>query len=205
MFEAFRQSFPIESRVAADPAKSGVDSKIRGLNELLSSFGGASFKQGLYRIIHAQDLPAWNARINLGFPETNGRITCFGYDWQGSTFAVDNQRLEHGQPGVVLFELGTGQALEIPANIETFHDALIVDNPDAALAVNIYVEDWLAAGGAQPAYDQCIGYKQPLFLGGEDDISNQELSDLEVYWHIMGQVIAKVKGLPPGTPINLKS
>lgn len=204
MFAAFRQNFPIESRIAGDASKPLVDTGIQGLNELLASFGGASFKHGLYRIVRAQDISAWNARINLGFPETIGRITCFGYDWQGSAFAVDNQRLEQGQPGVLLFEPGTGQALEIPANIQTFHDVLVVENPDAALAANIYVEDWLAAGGAQPAYDQCISYKKPLFLGGEDDISNQELSELEVYWHIMGQVIAKLKGLPPGSPINLK-
>jgi len=142
--------------------------------------------------------------VNLGFPEFAGRITCFGYDWQGTAFAVDSQRLEEGQPGVLMFEPGTAEILLIPANIETFHDALMIENPDAALTANIYVEDWLAAGGAQPAFDQCIGYKKPLFLGGEDDISNQELTDLEVYWHIMGQVIAKVKGLPPGTPVNIR-
>jgi hypothetical protein len=203
VFETFRQNFPIESRVSAVGGEGAVDTEIRGLNELLASFGGASFRKGLYRIIRAQDLVRWNARVTLGFPESDGRITCFGYDWQGSAFAVDSQRLEHGQPGVLLFQPGTGQALEIPANIETFHDVLAVEDPDAALDANIYVEDWLAAGGAQPAYDQCISYKKPLFLGGEDDVSNQELSDLEVYWHIMGQVIAKLKGLPPGTPLNI--
>ncbi|TPL05322.1 DUF1851 domain-containing protein [Mesorhizobium sp. B2-4-14] len=204
MFETFRQNFPIEGRVATDPGTPVVDTGIPGLNELLDSFGGASFQQGLYRIIRPQDVPVWNARINLAFPETNGRVTCFGYDWQGSAFALDSQRLEEGQPGVVLFEPGTAEALEIPNNIVTFHDVLVVENPDAALSANIYLEDWLAAGGTQPGYDQCIGYKRPLFLGGEDDISNQELSDLEVYWHIMGQVIAKVKGLPPGASVNLR-
>lgn len=187
-----------------DPGRPVTHTGVHGLDELLSSFGGASFQQGLYRIIRPQDVPVWNARVNLAFPEFNGRITCFGYDWQGSAFAVDSQRLEQGQPGVVLFEPGTAEALEIPNDIETFHDVLVAENPDAALSANIYVEDWLAAGGAQPGYDECIGYKRPLFLGGEDDVSNQELSDLEVYWHIMGQVIAKVKGLPPGTPVNLR-
>ena len=204
MFETFRQNFPIESRVAADGGEGVVDAKVPGLNELLTSFGGASFRKGLYRIIRAQDLVRWNARITLGFPEFAGRITCFGYDWQGTAFAVDTQRLEEGQPGVLMFEPGTAEILEIPANIETFHDALVIEDPDAALTANIYIEDWLAAGGAQPAYDQCIGYKKPLFLSGEDDISNQELSDLDVYWHIMGQVIAKIKGLPDGTAVNIR-
>ncbi|MFD2056612.1 hypothetical protein ACFSQT_27100 [Mesorhizobium calcicola] len=46
-------------------------------------------------------------------------------------FAVDSQRLEEGQPGVLLFEPGTGEAHEIPANIETFHDDLVIENADA--------------------------------------------------------------------------
>ncbi|RVD55726.1 MULTISPECIES: T6SS immunity protein Tdi1 domain-containing protein [unclassified Mesorhizobium] len=204
MYETFRQHFPVESRMAAGGGNAAFDAKIFGLSELLTSFGGASFRKGLYRVIRAQDVALWNARVTLGFPEFVGRITCFGYDWQGSAFAVDGERLEQGQPGVLLFEPGTGEALEIPANIETFHDVLAIEDPDAALSANIFVEDWLAAGGAPPTYDQCIGYKIPLFLGGVDDVSNQELTDLEVYWHIMGQVIAKIKGLPPGTPVNIR-
>ncbi|TPM34498.1 T6SS immunity protein Tdi1 domain-containing protein [Mesorhizobium sp. B2-3-5] len=204
MFETFRKNFPADSKVTADAGTFSLDTKVPGLNELFADFGGASFRHGLYRIIRAQDVARWNERVCLGFPGFTGRITCFGYDWQGSAFALDSQRLEQGQPGVVLFEPGTAEALEIPNNIVTFHDVLVVENPDAALSANIYLEDWLAAGGAQPGYDQCIGYKRPLFLGGEDDISNQELSDLEVYWHIMGQVIAKVKGLPPGASVNLR-
>lgn len=48
----------------------------------------------------------------------------------------------------------------------------------------------LMVGGDIP-HDKCVGYKVPLFLNGEDNISNLELSDIEVYWGIMGQMIAK--------------
>ncbi|WP_434798222.1 T6SS immunity protein Tdi1 domain-containing protein [Terrisporobacter vanillatitrophus] len=33
-----------------------------------------------------------------------------------------------------------------------------------------------------------MGYKVPLFLGGEDDISNLEEIDMEVYWSVTGQL-----------------
>ncbi|MET3577666.1 hypothetical protein ABID19_000681 [Mesorhizobium robiniae] len=203
MFETFRKNFPVDSRMPADPGNFSLDTKVPGLNELLTSFGGASFKGYLYRVIRAQDVARWNARVCLGFPEFTGRITCFGYDWQGSVFAVDKQRLEQGEPGVLMFEPGTGKALKIPANIQTFHEVQVIQNADAALAANIYA-DWREAGGAEPAYAQCIGYKRPLFLSGEDEIENMELSDVEVYWHLMGQLIAKVKSLPPGTPVNIR-
>lgn len=70
---------------------------------------------------------------------------------------------------------------------------------DAALAVEFH-KQWLESGGSAPRYEQCIGYKKPLFLGGTDGIDNLEVSDLDVYWHLMGQLIAYAKGAAPGTP-----
>ncbi|MER9306598.1 T6SS immunity protein Tdi1 domain-containing protein [Mesorhizobium sp. M0496] len=202
MFETFQQNFPVDSRAPTDAGDLSLDTKVPGLKELLTSFGGGSFKQGLYRIVRAQDVARWNARVSLGFPEFTGRITCFGYDWQGTAFAVDTGRLEQGEPGVVMFEPDTGEALQIPCNVRTFHDIELIEDEDAILASDGYAM-WREAGGAQPAYAQCIGSKKPLFLGGEETIENLELSDLDVYWHIMGQIIAKVKGLPPGTPVRI--
>ncbi len=34
--------------------------------------------------------------------------------------------------------------------------------------------------------------KVPIFLGGEDDVSNLEDSDMEVYWEIMPQIAAQL-------------
>ncbi|TIV24701.1 MAG: DUF1851 domain-containing protein [Mesorhizobium sp.] len=202
MFETFQKNFQVDSRVPADAGNVSLDTKIAGLNELLASFGGATFQHGLYRIMRAQDVARWNARVLLGFPEFAGRITCFGYDWQGSAFAVDTGRLEQGEPGVLMFEPHTAEALQIPSNIKTFHDVELVEEDGAALVPDGFAA-WRESGGAEPGYQQCIGYKHPLFLGGEDTVENFELSDLDVYWHIMGQVIAKVKGLPPGTPVRV--
>lgn len=194
MFETFRRNFSVDP--GRRPGTVNLASDIPGLNELLADFGGASFNHGLYRIVSAQDVGAWNARVGLAFSEFAGRITCFGYDWLGRTFAVDKGRIEEGEPGILMFEPGTGEALEIPANIKTFHDVELKENPDAALASSVYAE-WRETGGGEPAYDQCVGYKIPLFLNGKDEFENLELSDLEVYWHIMGQLVAKAKGLPP--------
>lgn len=201
MFPKFRQSFSPGAGRKSDSVS--IDTGVPSLNELLSSFSGMSFNRGLYRIVRAQDLPVWSNRIVLGFPAFAGRITCFGYDWLGRTFAVDAKRIEEGEPGVVMFEPGTGEALQIPANVQTFHETELDEYQDAALASNFYAT-WRGNGGAEPAYDQCIGYNVPLFLGGKDDSENLELTDLEVYWHITAQLIAKARGLPPGTRINVK-
>jgi hypothetical protein len=203
MFESFQRNFRRD--LQGERAQGGkiLGPDIAELREFFAEFGGASFQDGLYRVIHPAELDEWQERICLAFPEFEGRITCFGFDWLGSAFAIDSGRLEGGKNGVVMFEPGTGEALEIPANLVSFHDSGLLEFGEAALAISFY-EKWRASGGPAPAYDQCIGYKKPLFLGGGDEVDNLGRSDLDVYWHIIGQLIRKTKGLPEGTPVRVR-
>lgn len=203
MFEAFQRNFLRDPQDQPSPNIEVLRPEVPGLREFFAAFGGASFRDGLYRIIAPAELDEWNDRVCLAFPEFEGRITCFGFDWLGSTFAIDSARIESGQKGVVMFEPGTGEALEIPANLITFHDAGLRDFGEAALAISFY-EKWRSSGGAAPAFGQCIGYKKPLFLGGSDEVENLEPSDLDVYWHITGQLIRKTRGLPEGTSVSVR-
>lgn len=206
MFNAFQRSFSRDQQDWRDRINHGLETLrpgVPGLRELFAAFGGSSFRNGLYRVIAPADLDEWNERVCLAFPQFEGRITCFGFDWLGSTFAIDAGRIEDGQKGVVMFEPGTGEALEIPANLSTFHNSGLLEFGEAALAISFY-EKWRASGGAAPRFDQCIGYRIPLFLGGSDGAENLELSDLDVYWHITGQLIQKTRGLPQGTPVKVR-
>lgn len=68
----------------------------------------------------------------------------------------------------------------------------IPEHHDVCLASDFFCE-WREAN--QPfilPHDKCIGYKVPLFLNGDDDISNLEVSDMEVYWGIMAQLICQL-------------
>jgi len=201
VFEAFQQNFTPDPSAAPDAAGAPPEVGIPGLGELIARFGGASFNGGLYRIVRASDIGAWNARVALGYPEFAERVTCFGYDWLGRAFAADAARQEQDQPAVLMFEPGTGEVFAVPANLQTFHDVELIQDSDRALASNAYKE-WLAREGAVPAYAECIGYKVPLFLNGKDEFENMELSDLEVYWHLMGQLIVKTRNLRPGTRVG---
>lgn len=52
---------------------------------------------------------------------------------------------------------------------------------DACLASSFY-KQWKENNKNKDIQNgQCVGYKIPLFLGGTDDISNLELSDVDVY------------------------
>jgi hypothetical protein len=51
---------------------------------------------------------------------------------------------------------------------------------------------------------ECVGYRKPLFLGGADNLTNVEMLDLDVYWTLTAQLIAKTRGLPAGTKIRVE-
>jgi len=137
MFEEFQRHFPLDPGHVIESRRAAVKSDVPGLSELIGRFGGTSFRRGLYRVVRAADLDQWKARVLLGFPEFAGRITCFGYDWLGRAFAVDTQRLERGQPGVVMFEPCTGEALEISSNLQTFHDDEVIAFAKSAFAAAV--------------------------------------------------------------------
>lgn len=165
------------------------------VRELTKFLGGSSFSRGLYRIMLSSERPEWNSLTLQAFPAFAGRLSCFAYDWLGRIFALDSGRLVEGLPGVVMLEPGTGQALEIPCHLASFHDEELIEFSDAALAVTFH-QSWLSHGGSPPAYGQCIGYLQPLFLSGKDEVVNLGARDMKVYWDISAQLIAKVRNIP---------
>jgi hypothetical protein len=154
---------------------------------------GASFGGGLYRVHDSVTGPQAFAFVSDAFPEFAERVCPFGYDWLGRQFAVDSGRIENGQPQVLVLEPGAGAALEIPVDFVAFHDEELVEQSDAALASGFFGAWSEANPDALPLLrSQCVGYKVPLFLGGNDTVDNLEVSDLDVYWTIFGQLRGQV-------------
>ncbi|MBM6403443.1 DUF1851 domain-containing protein [Phycicoccus sp. CSK15P-2] len=196
MFERFLATF------AVSDGPSLVTQSVDGtVGAWLDAAGGRTFGDGLYRVHTRASARSSDALVRAGFPEFAGRLTCFGYDWLGRQFATDAARGSDGDPEVMLFEPGTGEALEIPVPFSRFHDEELVDYTEEALA-RTFFDQWRHSGGSVPTVAECVGYKRPLFLGGQDVVANVELSDLDVYWTIMGQLRRQVRGLPEGTPIT---
>jgi hypothetical protein len=159
------------------------------------------FLDGAYRLHHTDDVARFTELACEAFPEVADRITCFAADWMGNQFATDEARVVNGEHQILLLEPGTGEVLQIPAGLDTFHHDLLLREPDATACHGTFKE-WLKAGRKPPTYEQCIGYQRPLFVGGVDDMDNLEVSDFEVYWSICGQLRAQIRDLPVGTKIG---
>lgn len=205
MFDRFRALYaPLREDVPAGSAWLHERlTKVPGYTDFAAEFAGATFDGGLYRVHDDISGPRAVDLIRDAYPEYTGRVCPFGFDWLGNQMAVDYGRIVEGQPQVLLFEVGTGKALRIPVSFTAFHEEEAVDNPEAALASEFFYS-WSAPNtDALPLRrDQCVGYRIPLFLGGQDEEQNLEITDLEVYWSLTGQLRVSTLDLPPGTPIQ---
>ncbi|OJH42806.1 T6SS immunity protein Tdi1 domain-containing protein [Cystobacter ferrugineus] len=204
MFERFSRKYQLTFQetlaTGGDLTVSPLE-RIPGFEEFMARYEGATFDHGLYRVHLREQRTRWTARAEEAFPTLKGRVSCFAYDWLGRQFALDNARRQGGQPLILLLEIGTGEILEIPLTFADFHENELVDDPDAALLPGLF-QDWLALKHNPPRPHECVGYKTPLFLGGADTLDNMESTDMDVYWTLFGQMLAKVRNLPEGTPIK---
>ena len=202
-FQQFAASFrPRHPDQEVRPVAGDFQSDVPGWRDLVERFGGMSFERGLYTLVAADEVDVWTGVAAAAFPGFAHRIRCFGRDWLGRMFAVDSERSDDGEPLVLMLEPGTGDVLEVPIGFAEFHEAELVDVPDAAVASSFF-ETWLESPvGREPEDHECIGYRVPLFLGGVDEVANLEPVDAEVYWSTCGQLLEQTRELPPGTVVR---
>jgi hypothetical protein len=199
--ETFLAKYRPDVPVARSIVKADFLYGAAGAADLFTVCNGASFEGGLYRLHAIEQVPGWTAVVGAAFARFSGNVECFACDWLGRLFALDSRRRVHGQPGVLMLEPGTGQALEIPANFLTFHCSELIEFADAALAREAYGE-WRRMDARPLKSTECVGYKVPLFLGGGDTVDNMERTDMKVYWEICTQLLNQTRRLPDGTPIS---
>lgn len=145
-----------------------------------SALHGKSFKNGIYRLFDKDQCGERNQIVEEFFPQYAGLIDVFAYDWLGRIFGINRNK-----GTVLLFEPGTGEVLDIPANFVDFHDVEIAEYHEDSLASDFFNEWFSKSGNYILKNTECVSYKVPLFLNGNDNIDNVEVSDMNVYWEIM--------------------
>ncbi|NJC62916.1 DUF1851 domain-containing protein [Planosporangium flavigriseum] len=199
VLENFLTQYRVTDRLDEAPA-GDLGAVPPDLAELFRSMAGLTFNDGLYRIHTprtAADSNEFCARLIQGFADS---MYCFGFDWLGRNLAIDMSG--RGEPLVVLVEPGAGEYMESGMGIRAFHDETLVEDP-TALAAGFF-DEWRAAHPefTRLRYDQCIGCKVPLFLGGEDEVDNLEVVPYDVYWELCVQLRTGVRRMAPGTSIG---
>ena len=188
MFAGFLECFgekPIEISDEKDP-----------YNAFIDHFEGRSFGGGVFKVVERADIPKWKEDIlGLCLRRSEDGFRLFGYNWLGQFFAIDDQE---GKGHVIIIDTDTTAYTDM-GFLEYLNDEL-PENPERSLHVTQYGE-WVASHGpVDPG--ECVGYKVPLFLGGDDSPDNMEVIDMDVYWTMTGQLWRAYLGLPEGTKIG---
>lgn len=160
--------------------------KIKSVDDFISQLGGCQLGDGLFRIFKNEDLAMWQKNVESVFENFTGKFRLFAFDWLGRCFGIDLRQDTFGN--ILMFEIGTNDVLEIPCQFEEFLNEEIPQYHNECLASSFFKE-WKKCTKKQIAYDECVSYKIPLFLNGDDEISNLEISNMDVYWHIFSQII----------------
>lgn len=151
--------------------------------DFIMNFSRRSFGSGLFRIVDSNNLDYFNNIVKSCFSELTDDIRVIGFDWLGRVFVSAN--IENSK--IYMCDAGSHEILEIPIGINEFLNYEIPEYPNELFALDFY-NDYISIGGTPPSYDQCIGYKIPLFLGDVDNTSNIEQTDFDVFWTIMTQL-----------------
>jgi len=166
-----------------------------------SGYCGRSFNRGLVRFHDAKSGPEFRELVLTAFAgQIHPDADVLAFDWQARQIVT----VPTGE-GVMLYlaDVGSADVYEL-ATPEEFAAVLTLDNVGEVFNEERFVafRETNNVADAALAFTECVEFEHPLFLGGEDSLSNMAVTDTSVYWTIIGALVAKTANVPPGTVIG---
>ena len=188
-YDKFFGVYKLTKSLAGDPPLVRDPMAIKGIGKLKVG----TYNDGIYTIVSREEAEKLLPLVESVFPHIKGQIDIIAVDWMARVFAVDASAKDaSGLSTVSCYDLAAPSSFFTDSNFDEFHEQVAVDQQYALFNINQY-EDWIK-GNAPPSDGvSCVGYKIPLFLGGEDALENQELSDRSVYLHILAEMHRSMK------------
>lgn len=110
-----------------------------------------------------------------------------------------------------MYQLDAGEVLQLPFTILEFDQRLDdAEFKESAFDAGLY-NQWKRTNTSRRLLTrrqqdlgplQCVGFMQPLFLGGDIDVQNMKLQDLDVHLTLTAQIWVQVRDLPKGAQIE---
>jgi Domain of unknown function (DUF1851) len=197
-YKKFLAKYPVTKIIAGEKPKLNDTAASKGIKDL----SVAVYLNGLYTIVNRAEGGTLTKLTESVFPAVVDKITVFAVDWMGRLFATDKSEPDSsGAATITCFDFAEPSSFSTDANFDDFHNSTAIDMMSELFNLEQF-EQWTSEH--QPPTDgvSCVGYKTPLFLGGEDDQENMEMTDRSVYLHMLSELWSSVKDLPEGSRIK---
>ena len=175
--------------------KKTVVEGIENVSTFTEAFSGKEFENGAFKVFKKEETEKWNNVVKEMFPNFSEQFLLFGYDWLGRFYATNE-----AENIIFVFDPSTNDIMDLENAFALFINKTLLKNANDILALKLYKK--YLKKNSKPLFSNCVGYKVPLFLGGEDSLENFEESDMEVYWSISAQIIAQIREKANGTVVD---
>ena len=170
------------------------------LSDLFKESSGKIFENGLFRIHNTGSFYLWTELSFDYFKKFKGKSYCFAFDWVGRQFAVNYL---DGKSQILMLDPATAEVFTLNKNVASFLNEDLVEFKDELMDIANFNSLRKKLNVDKLKFNQCMGFKKFLFLGGSLELDNYEVIDEEVYWELNYQVYLQTKNLPPGTLLNV--
>ncbi|MGC5255375.1 hypothetical protein ACPXCG_03395 [Gordonia sp. DT218] len=168
---------------------------------------GVSGNSGLLRFHDRESGPIAQRFVDSAFGGRGVRADVFAFDWRARQFAIstcfdaEGNYAGGGQPGMIV-ALDPFDMVTEPwgLTIDKFETALTLPAVEAQLEPDLF-DSWRTSQQVEPlTLAACAGASVPGFYGGQLEIDNLELNNVEVYLTFVEQLWARACEQQPGDP-----
>ncbi|RGE23246.1 hypothetical protein D1J51_03165 [Leucobacter sp. wl10] len=168
---------------------------------------GVSGNDGLLRFHDAESGPIAQEAVEATFGKLGVRADVFAFDWRARQYAISSSfdadgRYSGGDEPATIVALDPFDMAIEPWGmaVEDFERAVMLPAVQEGLRPEPFAR-WRAAQGVPPlTLAQCAGATVPGFYGGEVDLGNLELNDVDVYLTFFAQLWQRAREQKPGDP-----
>ena len=146
---------------------------------MLNNLEGKVFDNGLYKVLDKKSSIDALVRLQkLGISSAiNLNPVIFGLDWLGRYYAYDVNDSSY----TTLFDIVEAATWKAEGTVDFFHNTILTENNRDLLDYTLFLE-WHKKSPTPIFFDKCVSLKLPFFFGGEYEVNNMELSDIDVVW-----------------------
>ncbi len=188
MYENFFENRLITSRPSSDNDWTQLNEVNPQFNQVTKSLSGKQIENGLFTFMWPEESKKWSNLMASYFNFQNMKLLCFAFDWSGKVFALNS--IDDGF--IYCLDPATFEWFELETGVEDFLNIELVDSIEELLEWPRF-RNFMRTNSLLNLKDNyCVGFKKPLFLGGEDDDENFELTEMEVYWGLNHELLLSI-------------